>query len=209
MSYIYDILLNYNKELYDFYEWNLDDDICHIRKTPLFKVTTNQLVDIANNDIKIEYKFIQSIANKTEIFTKNDVKVMNYVCLFSDGDKVISVKFNKDGLSLLKSGLLVEEEEEVTDMALRLKPAEFTYVVLKKHNIDNFKTRKEHEIEVFINNKIKEETNIDKLRYLYFDCFGKKENDRNKIISKILDEMNNNWDNIYLKVYNFFKLLSR
>ena len=53
MSYIYDILLNYNKELYDFYEWNLDDDICHIRKTPLFKVTTNQLVDIANNDIKI------------------------------------------------------------------------------------------------------------------------------------------------------------
>lgn len=209
MSYIYDILLNYNEKLYDFYEWNLDDDICHIRKIPLFKVTTDKLVEMVNSDIKIDYKFIQSITNKTEIFTKNDVKIMNYTSLFSDGDKVISIKFNKDGLSIGKSSLLSSEEEEVTDMVLRLKPAEITYVVLNKKVTDEFKTRKEHEIELFIKTKIKEETNLDKLRYLYFDCFGKKEDDRNKIIADIKKEMETNWNNIYLKIYHFFKLLSR
>lgn len=209
MSYIYDILLNYNKKLYDFYDWNLNDDICHIRKTPLFKVTTDKLIDIANNDIKIEYKFIQNINNRTEIFTKKDVKVIDYACLFSDGDKVVGVKFSKDGLSIDKSSLLIEEEEEVTDVALKLKLAEFNYVILKENNLAKFKTRKEYEIEQFIKNKIKEETNIDKLRYLYFDCFGKKENDRNKIITDIKKNLETNWDNVYLKIYNFFKLLSR
>ena len=35
MNYIYDILINFNENLYDFYDWNLNDQIDHIRKIPV------------------------------------------------------------------------------------------------------------------------------------------------------------------------------
>lgn len=208
MNFIYDILLNFNKEYYEFYEWNLDDDICHIRKMPIFKLTTKQLTDMFNNEIQVESNFMKYIYNKTEVFTKNEIKTINYACLISDGDNVLAVKFNKNGVIISKSSLLIEEEEEVTDLVLRMKLKSIDYKITKIGNHFQFKTRKEKEIEKFIKTKIKEETNLEKLRYLYFDCFGKKELDRDKIINRIRKEIDTNWDEIYLKIYNFFKLLS-
>lgn len=208
MNFIYDILLNFNKEYYEFYEWNLDDDICHIRKMPIFKLTTKQLTDMFNNEIQVESNFMKYIYNKTEVFTKNEIKTINYACLLSDGDNVLAVKFNKNGVIISKSSLLIEEEEEVTDLVLRMKLKPIDYKITKIGNHFQFKTRKEKEIEKFIKTKIKEETNLEKLRYLYFDCFGKKELDRDKIINRIRKEVDTNWDEIYLKIYNFFKLLS-
>ena len=38
MIFIYDILVNFNDKLYDFYEWSENDLIEHIRKIPLIKV---------------------------------------------------------------------------------------------------------------------------------------------------------------------------
>ena len=39
MIYVYDILLNWNKEVaYDFFEWEKTDKLDHIKKIPLFKV---------------------------------------------------------------------------------------------------------------------------------------------------------------------------
>jgi len=32
MTYIYDILLNFKDDLYEFYDWNKTDNIIHIRK---------------------------------------------------------------------------------------------------------------------------------------------------------------------------------
>ena len=53
MNYIYDILLNFKKEFFEFYEWNLNDDIIHIRKIPVFKVRKNQLYDFKNCNLKL------------------------------------------------------------------------------------------------------------------------------------------------------------
>ena len=38
MNYIYDIVLNFNKEYYSFYEWNRKDNIINVKKIPLFLV---------------------------------------------------------------------------------------------------------------------------------------------------------------------------
>ena len=38
MNYIYDIVLNFNKELYEFFEWKDDDNLINIRKIPLIKI---------------------------------------------------------------------------------------------------------------------------------------------------------------------------
>jgi hypothetical protein len=50
--------------------------------------------------------------------------------------------------------------------------------------------------------------NIDKLKYIYYECFNKKINDKKKILNDINLELNNNWNNIAFKLYNFFKLTS-
>ncbi|MEG0025770.1 MAG: hypothetical protein RR847_00610 [Bacilli bacterium] len=207
MSYIYDVLLNYNKYFFDFYEWNLGDDIYHIRKIPFFKVRTKVLVDIVNNDVKIDKKLLDNFFDKTEIFTKNAVKTIDYACLFSDYKKVIGVKFNCDGEVIGKSSLLFLEEDEVIKACKGLKITDISYVNLNLHS-SLFKTRKEIKMQSFIENKIKMETNFEKLKYLYFDCFGKSEDNINKIVADINQEIVFNWDNIYLKLYNFLKLTS-
>ena len=38
MTYIYDILLNFNEEYYEFYDWNKEDTIVHIKKIPIYKI---------------------------------------------------------------------------------------------------------------------------------------------------------------------------
>ena len=47
MNYIYDITLNFNKNnLYEFYEWKEEDDAEFILKIPMFKVSTEENVNI-------------------------------------------------------------------------------------------------------------------------------------------------------------------
>ena len=208
MNYVYDILLNFNHELYEFYEWDSSDKTDHIRKIPLFKVTTKQLIDLTRKEVKMEDVFIKFISGKTEVFKRKGIKTLKYSSLFSDGDKVIGLKFDKNGFIIGRSTLLVSEEEEITDIVLRQKLMNFNYEVIGSIKIDDFKTRKEKEIYKFIKEKISSEENIDKLKYLYFECFGKKETDKEKIIKEIEKQMDSNWDQIYLKLYNFFKLLS-
>ena len=74
MNYIYDILLNFKESFLDFYEWNLDDEIIHIRKIPLFRVSKEKLYDFKNGIVKIDYSFLKYIFNKTEVFKGRNKK---------------------------------------------------------------------------------------------------------------------------------------
>ena len=47
MNYIYDVLLNFNDKLYEFYDWNKSDDVKHVRRVPIFKISTKQFLDIS------------------------------------------------------------------------------------------------------------------------------------------------------------------
>ena len=50
MNYIYDIVLNFNKEYYSFYEWNRKDNIINVKKIPLFLVD-NECFNIMKYDM--------------------------------------------------------------------------------------------------------------------------------------------------------------
>ena len=50
MNFIYDILLNFNNEYYEFYDWNNDDKLTHIRKMPIFKISDDALKNIIYNE---------------------------------------------------------------------------------------------------------------------------------------------------------------
>ena len=46
MKNIYDILVNFKKIPYEFYEWNKEDDVKHVKKMPSIKVSDSALYDI-------------------------------------------------------------------------------------------------------------------------------------------------------------------
>ena len=48
MNYIYDIVLNFNKEYYSFYEWNRKDNIINVKKIPLFLVDNECLLSASS-----------------------------------------------------------------------------------------------------------------------------------------------------------------
>lgn len=68
MNYIYDITLNFNKNnLYEFYEWKEEDDAEFILKIPMFKVNTEDIINIKYGDIIVNKNFLKQIEDKTEV----------------------------------------------------------------------------------------------------------------------------------------------
>ena len=105
MNYIYDILLNFQKEFYEFYEWNTSDEITHIRKIPLIRVSDKELNIFKEWSIRFEKDFIEKIYNKTERFKKVNVVLIPYVFLASNGKEAMALKLGKNGIVTHKSSL--------------------------------------------------------------------------------------------------------
>lgn len=202
MNYIYDIYLNLNETLYDFYDWNKNDKITHIKKIPIFKTDESILKTIIHNIFSINKDFLSNIHNKTEIWNFN--KKIDYCCLFSDGNSIISIEFNKNGKSIKKSFLYVDEELEILETIYKLKEKNIDINILKEET-NILKTRNQIKEEKFINKELK---NIDenKLNYIYFECFGKKETNK-QIILKNINNISKN-SKIYKNLYDILKLTS-
>lgn len=208
MNYIYDILLNFHDILYDFYDWNPNDNIINVRKIPLFKISSIQLKEIKENSVHFEPEFIKKIQNKTELFSGKDIKYIEYCCLFSDGSETLAVLMKNNHVE--KSHLLVDEELEVLEVVARLKEEIMDYQILKRSKNLLFKTRKESEIEKSIRHnlkKLKEENNLQQLRYLYYECFNEKEENKDKILQKLERNLDKNFDFIAAKLNQFFELI--
>ena len=111
---------------------------------------------------------------------------------------------------MLKSKLLIDEEEEVVEFSERLKEENITYKIIKENDIIKYKTRKEIEIETYVKKEIrnlKKENNINKLSYLYYECFNTKETNKDKIIENFDYYLEKDFDFLMNKLYKFFKLL--
>ena len=61
MKKTYDILVNYHKIAYEFYDWNKTDDIKHIKVIPTFNVSDECLLDFYNYDINVDNDFLNMI----------------------------------------------------------------------------------------------------------------------------------------------------
>ncbi len=208
MNYIYDILVNFNRYPYDFYDWNNNDPIEHIRKMPLFKISSDKFLELKNSEVVITEEWMEKIQNKTEVFQSKGVDKIAYAALFTDAMEVVAIEFNHQGKSIGKSRLLVDEESEVLEVADRIHHTILNYEVIKTDQVDNLKTRKELEISEYLHDQIKklEHENVEKLRYLYYECFNKKEDDKYKIVKVIEKKLKEEWNSTYPQVYEFFKL---
>ena len=54
---------------------------------------------------------------------------------------------------------------------------------------------------------MKKENNINKLSYLYYECFNKKETNKDKMIENFDYYLEKDFDFLMNKLYKFFKLL--
>lgn len=187
MSYIYDIILNLNNEFIEFYEWDKSDYLTHIRKIPIYKISNISKIKIGN---KINnYKFIESIKNKTYVFGKNN---RDYLVLLCNEEKVLAISLNNKGYIKEISDLLIDEEDYILESYNK-------YPFVKLDIIDNTKvynyffTRREREKIKNVKKQIKKsKSNV--LNYLCYELNIKEIND---------EEINKK----YQEMYNFFNLI--
>ncbi len=203
MNYIYDIVLNLNEILYEFYEWELNDNIVYIKKIPLVKVKKNDLFNIKYNKVKVNDIILNKIKNKTNFFTKTTYE---YVCLLTDSNIVIGVVFDKFGNVILRSSLLIDEEEDVLEVAQIIPYLNIDCKVLNKTRL-SFLTRNEIKINKYIKNKLNKINDLNKLKYIYYECFNDIETDITKIKKRFLNELNNK--EIANKLYDILRLTAK
>jgi len=202
MNYIYDILLNFNNEYYEFYDWNNDDKLTHIRKIPIFKISDEALKNIIYNEVTVDDDLLKKIKNRTEVFSKNYVDILNYACLVCNDKKVVAIRCNDRGKIIGKSDLLIDEHNEIIAVLDRYTDYDLNYKICSVNEIVNFKTRKEVKMQKFILKEIDKQS-TSKLEYLLYECNNETCNNRETIIRKI----KNSLDSEHIEdIYNFLKL---
>ena len=211
MNYIYDILLNFQDEYYDFFEWYADDKITHIKKTPLIKISDSDLSTIKNAKIKFSQEFLNQIYNKTQIFKNYDINTINYLCILCSDNETIGLKISKNGNVIGKSSLLLDENDEVLEASENIEIKKINFTICEKKNLPQFHTRKEicnsKEIIKKLHQLFKNDE-ANKLNYLFYECFGQKETDINKVFNKIKNEVYKYNEN-YNKIDDFLKIISQ
>lgn len=202
MNYIYDVVLNFNKEYYDFFEWNEEDNFLHLKKIPIIRISTKKLILFLTKKIKLNEDIIKSIENKTETYKFNDYN--NYFCILSDNINSIACEFNKNGTLLKVSSMLLDEENEANDLSKKLPLTKLNLTIIKDNKKQNFKTREEIMKEKFVKKQIKnifENQKYELLDYIYYEFNGIDKKNK-KIKDFINDSRNLN------KLYALLKIIS-
>ena len=207
MNYIYDIFLNYNSLVYEIFDWNKEDKIFHIRKIPFIVINSFDLYNLINKKIIVNNNFLTKIYRKTEVFNKKDTYYLDYCFLTTDKNEVVAFKMDKNGLIKEYSKLLVEEEIEVLNYSDSLSPQIIEYNIISDKKQMYFRTRNENKIKKFIYKELKLiQNDPDKINFLYLECFGKTENQNT--LNMFYHQLEKNWEEIYVKVYNFLKMIT-
>ena len=142
MNYIYDIVLNFNKEYYSFYEWNRKDNIINVKKIPLFLVDNECFNIMKYDNVCVSKDFINVIRDKTYTYTRSK---LGPSLLISNEKEVIAIMFNENGNLIKRSSLTLDEEEEVLDEIvnndINLKYLYYDYFEKDEDNIKDIKDK--------------------------------------------------------------------
>lgn len=209
MSFIYDILLNFSdgKNIYEFYEWEQNDNLINVKKVPIFRVTTDTLLDIYNYKIKFNKAFLSRIENSSSVYKQNK-NSYKYLVIFSDCNKALAVNIGNNGIVQNKSNLLIDEEDEVLYITEKLDINTIEYKKLQKEKVEFYGTRREQEKRSFLLKELKKlykDSDAQKLKYLYFEYFNKLEEDIEKIYNELVDSLND-IDDKHEELYKLLKL---
>ena len=211
MIYTYDILLNWTKgeRLKEFYEWTLEDDLEHIKKMPIIRISESFLKDLLTSKIKIDKSFISKIKYKTESYFHNEIDVIDYAVIVTTLRKALALELDNEGNVMYKSNLLIDEEEEVLEIGEELVVMDIPYKIMSKNNKVSYLTRKEEEEKKFLTKeikKIKKNKEESKLNYLFKEFFIDDVDTFNDKLNVLEEEISKDYNSFHHKLYNLLKL---
>lgn len=208
MNYVYDILSNFNQELYDFYDWDKNDNFTHLRKVPSFRVSKEVLVDLMFKKVKIKGNLLKLIKDKTQVFTKEGVDVIEYCFIVSDSVTSLGVILDEDGVVYKRSKFLVSEELEINKCLKTSKIYNVEYNLLSSKTHYSNMTRNEEKVTNLILNELELiMDSTDKIDYLYYEWFNtnKGKNKYKKLVSSIKSSYTSKHEYI-LELLNLLKI---
>lgn len=208
MNYVYDILSNFNQELYDFYDWDKNDNFTHLRKVPSFRVSKEVLVDLMFKKVKIKGNLLKLIKDKTQVFTKEGVDVIEYCFVVSDSVNSLGVILDEDGIIYKRSKFLVSEELEINKCLKTSKIYNVEYNLLSSKTHYSNMTRNEEKVTNLILNELELiMDSTDKIDYLYYEWFNtnKGKNKYKKLVSSIKSSYTSKHEYI-LELLNLLKI---
>ena len=201
MNYIYDIVLNFQDNYYQFFEWNRKDKIKNISKIAVYRVDDDDLLDLTYNDVIVDNIFLNDLKEANKKYKK-------IMCLVSNTNQTIGLLFNEEGKIIKRSSLLFEEETEVNYFAKELPTTKINY-------IENTKKIKNNSLRLEIEKKsklIKFISNIDNpilLKYLYYEYFKEECNNTSKIKNTLLKIVEEEWNINKNKLYSLIDILTK
>ena len=129
--------------------------------------------------------------------------------MFSDGERVIAIEFDKNGKSIYKSKLLLDEEDEIAILASNL---ELTRLNVKTNKLvlkNRFYTRKENLIKKVLLKEIEDSYKNKeylKLKFLYQQYFGNSIKSYKKMRNELIDSINVLIDDKHRELFELLKL---
>lgn len=174
MIYIYDLTLNFNDRLYDFYDWKDSDSITHYRKIPLIKLSDKKYDKFLNNKVVVDEELLSLVRDKAQQYKGRMLKTVKYAFVLTNGFDAFAVMLDDGGTSVKKSKLVIGEELEVIDLANNLKVKDVSFNIVCKDNFVNKFTRDEEVIINCVVSKINDhKDNLELLKYLYYEWNNK------------------------------------
>lgn len=211
MINVYDIVLNLldSNRIYESFEWSKKDNVEHIKRIPMIRVSTNTLNDIINSTFLVDKDFLIQIYKKTEVYNNDSISIVDYAILFTDNFKVVAVEFNREGKSLFKSFLLLDEEEEILELSNEIKLKNLNYKIIKKNKNIDYLTREEEFRRNYLLKELKssyKNKKYEKINYLYEEIYPR---DNNTIAEKykiLIDDITNNYIDDHNRIYKILRL---
>lgn len=207
MYYYYDVLLNFgiDGELYEFYEWEEEDNVEFIKKIPLFRVSLDCLKDTLKYKTKFDSSLVEQIKEKTIV--KRSTESLN-TFLISDSKNTLALEVNEEGKVISRSKLLPSDELNISEVMFTMRESTLHYEKLEKYpSITTL--RQERKIKKLIQQEIDtlyEENNTSKLKYLYYEWFNKNNDNIEEIYKEMASSLQKEYNDNLSIVYDFIKL---
>ena len=201
MKYIYDIVLNFQNNYYEFYEWKRKDNIKNITRIPIYRVSSEDILILKSNKIKISSSFLNRIKEDNKKYKK-------IICLVSNTKVSIGLLFDDKGNLLKRSSLIYEEEDEVNDISKDLDITKIEYIE-NEEKLPTSTLRIDIERKESLADFIDNTNDLKILKYLYYEYFYKECNNIQKIKKELKKEIDKAWTKKQKKLYHTISLLNK
>jgi len=188
MHYYFDVLVNLDETLWEFYEWEQNDNLVPIKKVPLIRVKEKDIENFMKYQVTFDETWLEKYIDKTTL--KNQKEKITCL-LFSSTKNNILLELNKKGEVIGKSKLLIEDDNNCNEMSFTEKETNISYEIGPKIKVEKeFRQAKKEKklIEIELET-IKKTNNIKKCSYLYYEWFGGFETNLEKMILEMKEEL--------------------